>query len=133
MAKGKLKIDYKIFMEAEDVAQTRILSTESYVKKSLAAHKNPYINRAKVDNESDLDDFILRLYVEEEIEEEECENTDAAEGFLDELAELLAEFAHVQSYLEMEGSFSISFEGEQIAYRFVSEEGDCNCAFEEIK
>lgn len=133
MAKEKLKIDYKIFMEAEDVAQSRIISTESYVKKSLAAHKNPYINRAKVENESDLDDFILRLYVEEKIEEEECENADAAEGFLDELAELLAEFAHVQSYLEMEGSFSISFEGEQIAYRFLSEAGDCNCAFEEIK
>ena len=42
MTKEKLKIDYKIFMEAEDVAQSRIISTESYVKKSLAAHKNPY-------------------------------------------------------------------------------------------
>ena len=132
MANGKVKIEYKIFMEAEDIAQTRILSTESFVKKSLAAQKNPYINRAKVDNESDMDDFILRLYVEEQIEETECENVDAAEDFLDEMAELLAEFAHLQSYLEMEGSFSISFEGEEIAYHFISEAGDCNCSFEEI-
>lgn len=132
MENGKVVIDYKIFMEAEDIAQTRILSSEGYVKKSLAAHANPYISGAEVDNESDLDDFILRLYVEEHMEEEQCQNADAAEGFLDELAELLAEFARMQSYLEMEGSFSISFAGEEIAYRFVSEAGDCNCSFEEI-
>lgn len=133
MTNEKLKIEYKIFMEAEDVAQTRILSTEGYIKKSLASHKNPYICRAEVDNESDVDEFMLRLYVEEEIEEETCENADAAEGFLDELAELLVEFARMQSYLEMEGNFSISFAGEQISYRFLSEAGNCNCTFEEVR
>ena len=132
MGNGKLIIDYKLFFEADDIAQTRILSSESYIKKSLSAHKNPYIARAKADSESDLDEFLLRLYVKEHIEEEDCANVDDAEGFLDELAELLAEIARMQSYLDMEGSFSISFEGEEIAYRFVSAAGDANCSFEEI-
>lgn len=132
MANGKLVIDYKLFFEADDIAQTRILSSESYIRKSLSAHKNPYIACAKGDNESDLDEFLLRLYYNEHIEEEECQNADAAEGFLDELAELLTEIARMQSYLDMEGSFSISFEGEQIAYRFVSEAGSTHCSFEEV-
>ena len=132
MENKKLIIDYKIFMEAEDIAQTRILSSEGYVRKSLKAHKNPYISRAKLDNESDLEDFILRLYVDEHVEEMVCENVDAAEGFLDELAELLTEFSRMQSYLDMEGSFSIHFAGEEIAYRFTSKAGDCNCFFEEV-
>lgn len=132
MANGKLVIDYKLFFEADDIAQTRILSSESYIKKSLSAHKNPYIARACADSESDLDEFMLRLYYAEHIEEEDCGNVDAAEGFLDELAELLAEIARMQSYLDMEGSFSISFAGEQIAYRFVSEAGDTGCSFEEV-
>lgn len=132
MANGKLVIDYKLFFEADDIAQTRILSSESYIKKSLSAHKNPYIAKAEADSESDLDEFLLRLYYDEHIEEEECRDVDAAEGFLDELAELLAEIARMQSYLDMEGSFSISFEGEQISYRFVSATGSANCSFEEI-
>jgi len=132
MADKKLVIDYKLFFEADDVAQTRILSSESYIKKSLKAHKNPYIANAKPDSETDLDEFLLRLYYAEHIEEEECQNVDAAEGFLDELAELLTEIARMQSYLDMEGSFSISFEGETFAYRFVSEAGSTHCSFEEI-
>lgn len=128
MSNGKLVIDYKLFFEADDVAQTRILSSESYIKKSLSAHRNPYIACAKGDSETDLDEFLLRLYYNEHIEEE-CRDADAAEGFLDELAELLAEIARMQSYLDMEGSFSISFEGEEIAYRFVSEAGDTNVSF----
>lgn len=132
MENGRLVIDYKLFFEADDIAQTRILSSESYIKKSLSAHKNPYIAKAVADSESDLDEFLLRLYYDEHIEEEACSDADAAEGFLDELAELLAEIARMQSYLDMEGSFSISFAGEQIAYRFVSEAGNANCSFEEI-
>jgi len=132
MGSGKLVIEYKLFFEGDDIAQTRILSSESYIKKSIALHKNPYIARAEADSESDLDEFLLRVYYNEHIEEEECANADAAEGFLDELAELLVEIARMQSYLDMEGSFSISFAGEQIAYRFVSEAGDAICNFEEI-
>ena len=132
MADTKLVIDYKLFFEADDIAQTRILSSESYIKKSLSTHKNPYISCAKGDSETDLDEFLLRLYYNEHIEEEECRNTDAAEGFLDELAALLSEIARMQSYLDMEGSFSISFAGEQIGYRFVSEAGSTHCSFEEV-
>ena len=131
MADTKLVIDYKLFFEADDIAQTRILSSESYIKKSLATHKNPYIACAKGDSESDLDEFLLRLYYNEHIEEEECQNVDAAEGFLDELAELLTEIARMQSYLDIEGSFSISFAGEQFSYHFTSEAGSTHCNFEE--
>ncbi|MBR3770183.1 MAG: hypothetical protein IKL06_06575 [Lachnospiraceae bacterium] len=131
MANGKLVIDYKLFFEADDVAQTRILSSESYIKKSIAAHKNRYIAKAKPDSETDLDEFLLRLYYDEHIEEEECTDVDAAEGFLDELAALLTEIARMQSYLDMEGSFSISFAGEQISYHFESEAGDTRVLFEE--
>ena len=132
MADKTLVIDYKLFFEADDIAQTRILSSESYIKKSLASHKNPYIANAKADSETDLDEFLLRLYYAEHIEEEDCQNVDAAEGFLDELAELLTEIARMQSYLDMEGNFSISFEGETIAYHFVSEAGSTHCSFEEM-
>lgn len=129
MSSGKLVIDYKLFFEADDVAQTRILSSESYIKKSISMHKNCYIAKANPDSESDLDEFLLRLYYAEHIEEEECADVNAAEGFLDELAELLTEIARMQSYLDMEGSFSISFAGEQIAYRFISEAGDTRVLF----
>ena len=50
---------------------------------------------------------------------------------LDELAALLTEIARMQSYLDMEGSFSISFAGEQISYHFESEAGDTRVLFEE--
>ncbi|MBR5127912.1 MAG: hypothetical protein IKU69_05740 [Roseburia sp.] len=131
MENGKLVINYKLFFEADDVAQTRILSSESYIKKSIAMHKNPYIKQAKPDSETDLDEFLLRLYYEEHIEEEECADVDGAEGFLDELAALLTEIARMQSYLDMEGSFSISFAGEQIGYHFASEAGDTRVVFTE--
>ncbi len=131
MDNKKVVIEYKLFFEADDVAQTRILSSENYIKKSIAAHKNPYIAKAKPDSETDLDEFLLRLYYNEHIEEEVCADEDAAEGFLDELAVLLDEIARMQAYLDMEGSFSISFKGEQIAYRFTSEAGSTNCSFEE--
>lgn len=132
MDNQKLVINYKLFFEADDVAQTRILSSENYIKKSISAHKNPYIAKAKPDSETDLDEFLLRLYYNECIEEEVCSNEDAAEGFLDELAVLLDEIARMQAYLDMEGSFSISFKGEQIAYRFTSEAGSTSCVFEEV-
>ena len=92
-------------------------------------HKNRYIAKANPDSETDLDEFLLRLYYAEHIEEEECTDADAAEGFLDEMAALLTEIARMQSYLDMEGSFSISFAGEQIAYRFISEAGDARVLF----
>lgn len=131
MAENTLKMEYKLYLEAEDVSQSRILSCASHLENVLHNHANPYIASAKIDNESDLDDFDLRLYVDEKIEEEDCANADAAEAFLDEFAEILDGIAHVHSFLDMEGSFSISFEGEEIAYDFRSEPGEGVCTFTE--
>ena len=125
MADNALKIEYKLYLEAEDVSQSRILSSASYLENVLHNHANPYIKCAQIDNESDLDEFELRLYVDETIEETDCANADAAEAFL--------EIAHIHSFMDMEGSFSVSFEGEHIAYDFRSEPGDGMCDFIERK
>jgi len=69
MADNALKIEYKLYLEAEDVSQSRILSSASYLENVLHNHANPYIKCAQIDNESDLDEFELRLYVDETIEE----------------------------------------------------------------
>lgn len=131
MSENTLKIQYKLYLEAEDVSQSRILSSTAYLENVLHGHANPYISCAKIDNECDLDEFDLRLYVDETIEEEDCMNADAAEAFLDEFAEILSEIAHLHSFMDMEGSFEISFEGEHIAYDFASEPGDGMCEFRE--
>ena len=125
MADNALKIEYKLYLEAEDVSQSRILSSASYLENVLHNHANPYIKCAQIDNESDLDEFELRLYVDEMIEETDCTNVDAAEA--------LSEIAHIHSFMDMEGSFSVSFEGEHIAYDFRSEPGDGMCDFIERK
>ena len=125
-----MKMNYKIFLEAEDVSQSRILSCASYMKNILANHKNPYISRAILDDESDMDDFVLRLFVEETIEEETCANQEMAEGFIDDMAELVTEIAQAHSFLDMEGSFSIAYEGEALAYTFTSASGDDGCDFQ---
>ena len=62
-----LKISYKIYLEAEDVSQSRIQSCTSFVDEIVKNHANPYIARAEVTNENDMDDFIVRLYADEEI------------------------------------------------------------------
>ncbi len=125
-----MKINYKIFLEAEDVAQTRIMSCTSYVKNILANHKNPYISRAVVDDESDMDDFVIRLFVEETIEEADCASQEMAEAFVDDMAELVTELAQAHSFLDMEGSFSIAYEGESLAYAYTSSSGDGGCDFQ---
>ena len=92
MADNALKIEYKLYLEAEDVSQSRILSSASYLENVLHNHANPYIKCAQIDNESDLDEFELRLYVDEAIEEADCANADAAEAFLDEFYQKLRTF-----------------------------------------
>ena len=52
---------------------------------------------------------------------------------MDEFADVLSEIAHIHSFMDMEGSFSVSFEGEHIAYDFRSEPGDGMCDFIERK
>lgn len=125
-----MKINYKIFLEAEDVSQSRIMSCASYVKNILVNHRNPYISRAVVDDESDMDDFVIRLFVEETIEEENCASQEMAEAFIDDMAELVTEMAQAHSFLDMEGSFSIAYEGESLAYAYTSAGGDDGCDFQ---
>lgn len=128
----QLKINYKIFFEAEDVSQTRIMSCAAYVKNVLANHKNPYINCAVVDDESDMEDFIVRLFVEETIEEETCTNREMAEAFIDDMAELVTEMAQAHSFLDMDGSFSIKYGDDALAYSYTSVSGDAGCDFQRI-
>ena len=94
-----MKMEYKIFLEAEDVSQSRILSCASYMKRVLESCNNPYISRAELDDESDLDDFVLRLFVEEEIEEKECTNPAMAESFIEDMK-------HIRSWIWREAFLS---------------------------
>ena len=119
-----MKMEYKIFLEAEDVSQSRILSCASYMKHVLESCNNLYISRAELDDESDLDDFVLRLFVEEEIEEKECTNPA--------MAELVTGIAEAHSFLDLEGSFSVTWKGTTSAYAFVSPGGDDGCDFQEL-
>ena len=82
MADNSLKISYKIYLEAEDISQSRISSTASYVSNLFKNCTNSYLQKAEVDNESDMDDFTLRLYIDEKVEEEACSSPECAEGFL---------------------------------------------------
>ena len=68
MADNSLKISYKIYLEAEDISQSRISSTASYVSNLFKNCTNSYLQKAEVDNESDMDDFTLRLYIDEKVE-----------------------------------------------------------------
>lgn len=129
----KLQISYKIFLEAEDISQTRILSCTSYVKNMLKNHRNPYISRAVLDDENDLDDFVIRLFVEETIEEEACSEEAMAEAFVDDMVELVSELARMHSFLDMEGSFSIVHGEESLAYTYTSVGGDAGCDFQLIE
>lgn len=127
----KLEIRYKLFFEAEDVSQSRIMESTSYITGLLKEHQNSYIKRADLDDESDLEEFALRLYVNEQIAEADCENVEAAENFVDDMAELVSEIAAAHSYLDMEGSFSISLGEDALSYRFSSAAGDDGCDFVE--
>ena len=122
MADNSLKISYKIYLEAEDISQSRISSTASYVSNLF--------KKAEVDNESDMDDFTLRLYIDEKVEEEACSSPECAEGFLENIAEFLDAVAAAHSYLDMEGSFSISYHGVEDTFRFRSEAGSDLCDIE---
>lgn len=130
MADNSLKISYKIYLEAEDISQSRISSTASYVSYLFKNCTNSYLQKAEVDNESDMDDFTLRLYIDEKVEEEACSSPECAEGFLENIAEFLDAVAAAHSYLDMEGSFSISYHGVEDTFRFRSEAGSDLCDIE---
>lgn len=131
MAQDTMKLSYKIYMEAEDISQSRILSTTSYVSNLFKNCTNHYFQSAVVDNENDMDDFTLRLYVDEQVEEETCRFPEDAKAFPAEMAEFLDAIAMAQSYLDMEGEFSLSYQEIEKTYVFRSESGADYCEFDE--
>lgn len=131
MAEQTLEITYNIYLEAEDISQSRIMSAASYVKELVNNHNNSYLNRAEFDDESNLDDFSFRLFAKESITEETCKNAEDAKAFIDDIVDLLFDIAHMHSFLNMEGDFSILYNGERKQYTFCSESGDSLCDFNE--
>lgn len=129
MTADTLKIEYKIYLEAEDVSQSRILSTASFVKNLFRNCSNTYFNQAEVDDESELEDFTLRLYADESIEETVCSAPEDAKNFPEDMAAFLDAIALAHSFLDMEGSFAVEYEGEKRAYAFRSDAGDDGCDF----
>ena len=131
MSEKKLQFNCKIYLEAEDISQSRILSTAAYVKKLLQGSQNPYIAGIQIDNESDMEDFIFRLYLEADKTEERCSDEESADMLAPQIAEVLSEIAQAHSYLDMEGDFTVNFNGKMESYRFASESGNSFCDFYE--
>lgn len=130
---AEFSYEIKIFLEAEDVSQSRIMSSASSVKAMLEQSPNAYLKTLELEDESDMDEFALRLYIQKEETEEKCSDDESAKGFLDDAAELLAEIAHVHSFLDMEGSLKSEYQGEKEAYTFHSESGSLFCEFDEAE
>lgn len=130
---AEFQYELKIFLEAEDVSQSRIMSSYSSVKAMLEESPNAYLKSMKIENESDMDEFFLRLYIQKEETEEKCSDAESAKGFLDDAAELLAEIAHAHSFLDMEGILKAEYQGEKEAYTFHAESGSAFCEFEETE
>lgn len=124
---AQLSITYKIYIEADDVSASRIKSSTAFMRRLLEGSDNRYLKQADIDDESDLDEFVLRFYVENSIHEDVCTSEDDAESFVFDIAELLDKAASAQSYMDMEGSFSWEYDGKQKKYRFHSESGQDDC------
>lgn len=133
MEQGKLEIRYKIYMEAEDISQSRIHSSVAFLKNRLENSRNRYLKNASFDDESDLDAFVLRFYVENEIIETTCSSPEDAESFVIDLAEILDAAAAAHSFMDLEGKFSWNYQEEDKKYTFRSESGWDYCDFTEVK
>ena len=129
MSNNNLKITFKIYLEAEDVARSRIVSSTSFVHNLLNNCSNSYFHNTQIDDENDLEDLSLRYYIERDIEEDECSNPTDAKTFLSDMVEILEKIALAHSFLDMEGSFSISYGEIQENYTFISEGGQGLCDF----
>lgn len=132
MGNNGVIINYKIYLEAEDVTQSRIKSTKNFVSGLFLNCSNTYFKQAEITDESDMDDFSLRLYVDFEKQEEICQSPEDAELFIMNIAELLDHIAKAHSFLDMEGEFSIEYKGKKDAFKFLSESGQDFCSFEEL-
>ena len=120
---------YNIYMEAEDIGQSRIHKSTEFVKNLIQNCRSVYLISAVLDDESDLDEFALRLYIEHKIQEDACSSLQDAQDFIPDLAEFLDAIAAAHSFLDMEGSFSWEYKGEKAAYRFRTESGWDYCDF----
>jgi len=127
----RLEISYKIYMEADDISQSRIQSSIAFVRNRMENCRSVYLKDAVFDDESDLDAFTLRLYVEKEIQEEVCTSPEDAESFVLDLAEVLDAAAAAHSFMDLEGEFSWKYHGEAKKYTFRSEGGCDYCDFTE--
>lgn len=125
----QLNINYKIYLEADDISQSRIHSSIAFVKNLMQNCASGYLQQAVFEDESDLDAFALRFYIEKEIQEEDCSSPNDAESFVMDMAELLDAVAAAQSYMDMEGSFFQEYKGEKTAYSFRSPGGQDYCDF----
>lgn len=128
---NELAITYKIFLEAEDVSVTRIKSSTAFVRSLFQNHQNIYLQHADMDDESELEELTFRLYIEKEIREEDVSSKEAAQDFVLDLAQVLDTIAAAQSYMDMEGSFSWTFDGMEKKYRFCSNSGQDECEITE--
>lgn len=129
--KDSLRIRYQIYMEAEDISQSRIHSSIAFLKNRLVNSSNAYIKSAKFEDESDPDAFVLRFYVENEIQEETCVFKEHAESFIIDLAQILDDTAAAHSFMDLEGEFSFQYQKEDKTYTFRSESGWDYCDFRE--
>lgn len=121
-----MRINYQIFIEAEDISSTRIISCRNFVCNFFENCGNIYFRSVEIEDESDLEDYVLRLYAERAIEEE-CSSPEDAENFLGDMAEFLNKLAQAMSFLQMDGSFAMEYQGKKESYRFCSEEGQDYC------
>lgn len=131
MHKEQLEISYKIYMEAEDIGQSRIHASTAFLQNRLEQSENPYLHHAVFDDESDLDAFMLRFYAENTIQEEVCASPEYADSFLIDLAQILDDTAGAHSFMDMEGSFHFKYREEDKTYTFRSKSGCDYCDFEQ--
>ena len=70
--------------------------------------------------------------MENEVCEEDCTSLEDAQSFVLDLAQVLDETAAAHSFMDLEGEFSWSFQGEEKTYTFRSESGWDYCDFIEL-
>ncbi len=129
MEDNKLVLDYKISLAAEDIKQSRIVSTISFVKNLFKNCSNKYFRNAEMDDKSDMEEYTLRFYIENKVEELECSEPEDAEIFIMNMAEYLERIVQVHSYLDMEGCFCVEYRGKREAFEFESVSGQGFCRF----
>ncbi len=127
MNKNFLKIIYKVYLEADDISASRIQSSIHFVETMLEDAGNVYFKGAAIDNESSIEEFTLRYYIENEIHEDSCTSAEDAESFAFDMAEFLDAIAAAHSYMDLEGSLIWEYQGEKKEYRFQSESGMDYC------